>query len=128
MGMKNLLAAVTLFFYAASSGGVVLVEYSCHETGTSGVAVSSPRACYAPSCDPEETAELDACCDQGCCEVEVRAATGDQIVAPETGHHDAAPAAAVVPAAPAPGARSTDAVDEAAPPSPFPGFERPIRI
>jgi len=106
----------------------VLVEYSCHETGTSGVAVSSPRGCYAPACDSEEAAELDACCDHACCEIAVRAATGDQIVAPTAGHDDATPALAVAPAAPTSGVRTTDPGDATQPPPPFPGFDRPIRI
>lgn len=89
--MKNLIAAAVLFLYAVSSAGVVLVEYSCHETGTSGLTTPAPRACYAPTCEEDIPAEAaDPCCDHDCCEIDVRVSAPDEQIAGATPDFDAA--------------------------------------
>jgi hypothetical protein len=128
--MTNLLAAAILTLYTVSSGGIVLVEYSCHETGTSGVAVPAPQPCYAPACGDEAPSDPDACCDHACCEIEVRSGqTDDQIAGGHTGQDDPATTesdAGVMPSAGEWTAAPVAPLHSPAPPSP--GFNRPIRI
>jgi hypothetical protein len=131
--MKNAIVAAVLFLYAVSSAGVVLVEYSCHETGTRGVTVPEPRSCYAPTCEDEDTGEIgrqaDPCCDHACCDIDVRvAAPGDQIAGADPDMDAGAGTAAAPLAVAATVGRAPSAPGEHPPAAPFPGFDRPIRI
>ena len=130
MAMKNILAAALLLVYTVSSGGIVLIEYSCHETGTSGVATPAPRSCYAPECEDEAPVAPDACCDHACCEIDVRVnAPGDQISGSPTDPGDAATTDASADATISlSDASVTETAAAVTSTPPFPGHTRPIRI
>jgi hypothetical protein len=128
--MKNLLAAAILLMYTVSSGGFVLIEFSCHETGTRGVTTPAPRSCYAPECGDEAPAEPDPCCDHACCEIDVRvSSTDEQITGGSNGPGDASPAGTGAEATSLlSDAGTADATATGALPTAFAGHIRPIRI
>lgn len=53
------------------SGSMVLVDYSCFDSGEQGIAIASGQACYTQSCGQEPDA-CGPCEDDDCCEIAAR--------------------------------------------------------
>lgn len=53
------------------SGSMVLVDYSCFDSGEQGIAIASGQACYTQSCGQEPDA-CGPCEEDDCCEIDAR--------------------------------------------------------
>ncbi|MGD8393872.1 MAG: hypothetical protein PVF43_00190 [Candidatus Eiseniibacteriota bacterium] len=131
--MDRVFAAIALMLYAVASAGVVTVEYSCHETGTSGVTVAGPRGCYAHTCGAQDTRgamrETAPVCGDSCCDIHVRASVpGDQIAGVKPAPDIAGDRDVVRDATPVTVGRQATASVERPPAGRFPGFDRPLLI
>jgi hypothetical protein len=129
--MKQVVATIVLMLYAVSSAGVVFVEYSCHETGTSGVTAAGPRACYAPACGDRDARgamrQADTVCDGTCCDIHVRAsAPDDQFAGAKPGLDIAGERVVVCDTTPLACECVIAASNEPSPAGRFPGFDPPL--
>jgi hypothetical protein len=121
--MTRAIAATLILIYVLSSAGIVLVEYSCAETGTNGVSMPAPKSCYAPSCDDEDG-------DDVCCELSFRDTEVDDQLCKDnrSAVDDVATASPIAVAVTRAAADIPSATDLCSPSPPHTGFSRPLRI
>lgn len=136
--MKHLLAITLLLLSSLGSGGAVLVQYTCTDSGQRGVAFGEDLACRQAACDEADQARED-CADDLCCDFDTRADYPADLraIAPASEREGGLKDIDVA-ALDAHGAATSDASSDAGTPgdrgSPppeqpgFAGFDRPLRI
>lgn len=123
-------AATLLLLYLVSSSGIVLVEYSCRESGTTGISGPASSECNISSCGNNiSSGEITARGDDSCCDADLRVVGERDQLAGRNGDNDAGADGQTERLAASTGIGVVERTPlRCHPRSSFPGFDRPVRI